>query len=135
MQAMWTAFMVRSIKPWDYAWRSAAYYQVALIDARRGDYLRAIEHCEASLDNRLHNKAITLKNLASQKIGHSCNEELYALLQRDLRSLGALGKWGTSIFAEQSRNDAQLFLMLPMTLLKLVVMLMRRNYCSGIMSQ
>ena len=97
---------------WDYAWRSAAYYQVALIDALRGDYLRAIEHCEASLDtNRLHNKAIILKSLASQKIGHPCTEELQALLQRD--PLDHWARWVAGerqLFAEQSRNDAQTIL-------------------------
>ncbi|MFT5836655.1 MAG: tetratricopeptide (TPR) repeat protein, partial [Candidatus Azotimanducaceae bacterium] len=69
---------------WNYEWRTAAYFELAMLDCRKGDYATAIEHCEASLDtNRQNNKAQVLKALAMRKLGQDASEVLNALLEVD----------------------------------------------------
>ena len=99
---------------WNYEWRSAAYYELALIDMRRGDLNKVIEHCQASLDtNRQNNKARILQAIALQKQGHDA--EARAILEKLLES-DPLDHWAryaagdTSGFLEKSRNDAQTIL-------------------------
>jgi tetratricopeptide (TPR) repeat protein len=93
---------------WEYAWRGAAYYELAMLDCRRGDYGRALEHCEAALDtNRQNNKAHILKALALQKLGRDGCPVLAGLLAVD-----PLDHWARHAAGEpdETRNDAQTIL-------------------------
>ena len=47
---------------WNYAWRSAAHYQMAVLDARAGRYSQALKHSQASIDADPDNsKAVVLR--------------------------------------------------------------------------
>jgi tetratricopeptide (TPR) repeat protein len=94
---------------WNYEWRAAAYYELAALDCKKGEFFQALEHCEASLDtNRQNNKAIILKALAMNKLGQDGNAVLTDLLNTD-----PLDHWARYVlgdmdgFFEKSRNDAQ----------------------------
>jgi tetratricopeptide (TPR) repeat protein len=57
---------------WDYAFHSAAYYQLAELSCRRGDFKRALEQIDHSLStNQLDTKAMNLKALILRKLGKS----------------------------------------------------------------
>jgi tetratricopeptide (TPR) repeat protein len=94
---------------WNYAWRAAAYYELAMLDCRKGDFKTAIEHCEASLDtNRQNNKAQVLKALAMRKLGQDASGVLNALLAVDpLDHLARYASGDVAGFLSKSRNDAQ----------------------------
>ena len=84
---------------WNYAWNSAAYYQLAEIDCQRGDFEKALDHLNRSLLtdynnlNALNLKAIVLrkmnklddaKNLAlnilkSDCLNHQALNEMYII--------------------------------------------------------
>ena len=94
---------------WDYAWRAAAYFELALLDCRRGDFARAVEHCEAALDtNRQHNKAHVLKALALRRLSRDGKRILDAVLAID-----PLDHWARHASGDvagmlaKCRNDAQ----------------------------
>ncbi len=94
---------------WNYEWRSAACFQLALIDCRRQDYRLAIQHCDQSLEtNTQNNKAYVLRSLAQQKLGLNAGQALSQLLERD-----PLDHWATLVvgdterFLRTTRNDAQ----------------------------
>ncbi len=94
---------------WDYSWRSAAYYQLATIDCSRGDFKKAILHCNESLEtNQKLNKAHIVKALALTELGEDPRETLSDLLQRDPLDHWARYESGDiQGFLERSRNDAQ----------------------------
>ncbi|MDR1558001.1 MAG: DUF5107 domain-containing protein, partial [Tannerellaceae bacterium] len=55
---------------WGYAWHTAAYYQLAEIDCRRGNYTIALDHVNRSLSTNADNiKALNLKGLILRKLG------------------------------------------------------------------
>lgn len=100
---------------WNYAWRSAAYYQLAALDCRKSDFETALEHLEASLDtNRQNNKAIILKAVIMKKMGQTAQakEVLTELFKADpldqwakFEIANLLGNYDE--FIDSSRNDAQ----------------------------
>ena len=94
---------------WNYEWRDAAYYELAMLDCRKGDFPRALEHCEAALDtNRQNNKAQVLKAIALRKSGQEsfqCLENLLKIDPLDHWARFELGDIGG--FLAKSRNDAQ----------------------------
>jgi tetratricopeptide (TPR) repeat protein len=94
---------------WNYQWRAAAYYELAMLDCRKGDFPEALEHCEASLDtNRQNNKARVLKAIALKRVGKDATAELSALLAIDSLDHWARYESGDiEGFLEKSRNDAQ----------------------------
>lgn len=94
---------------WNYEWRAAAYYELALLDCRKNDYQSAIEHCEASLDtNRQNNKAQVLKALAMEELGQDGSGVLQSLLAIDPLDHWARHSLGdVDGFLVKSRNDAQ----------------------------
>jgi tetratricopeptide (TPR) repeat protein len=94
---------------WNYEWRAAAYYELAMLDCRRGDFSTALQHCEASLDtNRQNNKAHVLKAIALRKFGQDASGVLTALLGVDPLDHWARFESGDiEGFLEKSRNDAQ----------------------------
>lgn len=58
---------------WNYPHRSAAMYELACIDCRRGDYAIALEHLDESIGlNKGHTKAHNLKTAIARKIGCEC---------------------------------------------------------------
>lgn len=94
---------------WNYEWRAAAYYELAMLDCRKGDYEQALDHCKASLDtNRQNNKALVLKALVKKRLGQEYSSEL-----DDLLAIDPLDHWArhasgdTAGFLAKSRNDAQ----------------------------
>jgi tetratricopeptide (TPR) repeat protein len=103
------AYAAFSKSTWNYAWRAAGYYELAMLDCRRGDFTTALRHCEAALDtNRQNNKAHILKALALRKLGRDGAPVLAELLAVD-----PLDHWARHAagdlegFLAQSRNDAQ----------------------------
>lgn len=94
---------------WDYAWRGPAYFELAMIDCAKGDFSRAVEHCDAGLEtNARNNKARVVKALALQRLGRDGGTVLAELLAED-----PLDHWARHAagdiegFLEKTRNDAQ----------------------------
>lgn len=57
---------------WNYKTRSAAFYELACIDAHRGDFSAALEKIEVSLDlNRKNLNALNLKASILRHLGHT----------------------------------------------------------------
>ena len=100
---------------WNFEWRAAAYYQLALLDCQKSDFETALDHIEASLDtNRLNNKALVLKAIVKRQSGQK--EEAKLLLDK-LAEKDALDRWAsyekslldadTDHFFNTFGNDAQ----------------------------
>ncbi len=61
---------------WNYPHRSAAMFELACIDCRRGDYVAALEKLDESIGlNKGHTKAHNLKTAIARKIGCECARE------------------------------------------------------------
>jgi tetratricopeptide (TPR) repeat protein len=105
---------------WNYAWRSAAYYELACLDLRQQDLETAMQHLESSLDtNRQHNKAHILKAAILRKRGKHADARavLLSLLKIDPLDHWARFEWSllqgdhdVSEFCRLTRNDAQTIL-------------------------
>ena len=68
---------------WDYAWHTAAYYQLAEIDCIRGDYEVALDHVSRSITTNADNiRALNLKGLILRKMG--ANNEAQAWFENVL---------------------------------------------------
>jgi tetratricopeptide (TPR) repeat protein len=100
---------------WNFEWRSAAYYQLALLNCKNRNFARALEQLEASLDtNRQNNKAFILKAIIKKRQGEKAIAE-YIL--KDLLKTDPLDQWARfeleglsgnyEDFLNSSRNDAQ----------------------------
>ncbi len=100
---------------WNYAWRAAAYYELACLDLRKGDAATALQHAEASLEtNTSSNKALVLKAICLRALGRTdaARETLDALLAVDPLDHWALAEQsklstGAAQLAPSSRNDGQ----------------------------
>lgn len=100
---------------WNYAWRAAAYYELACLDLRRGDAATALQHVEQSLEtNVTNNKACVLKAISLRTLGRAeeASTVLAALLAEDPLDHWALAEQarltgGTAELGVASRNDAQ----------------------------
>ena len=94
---------------WNYEWRAASYYELAMLDCRAQNYEDALNHLESSLDtNRQNNKAYVLKSLLLKKLGRDYQSCLKGLLEVD--PLDHWARHATGDFEEflnKSRNDAQ----------------------------
>ena len=85
---------------WNYAWRGAAYYQLACIDCRRNDFDTAVTHLDESLATLGdHNKAIVLQALIAQKSG---DNETASDLLADILSADPLDHFATVAAMERS---------------------------------
>lgn len=63
---------------WDYAWHTAAYYQLAEIDCLRGDYETALDHVNRSLVSNTDNiRALNLKGLILRKMGATAEAQAW----------------------------------------------------------
>lgn len=101
---------------WNYAWRGAAYYQLACIDCRRLDFETADRHLDESLATLGdHNKAMILQAVIAR---HAGDHEAAAELLEDLLAVDPLDHWAAyegslcgvtdkQRFLGASRNDAQ----------------------------
>lgn len=100
---------------WNYAWRTAAYYELACIDLCRGDAATALQHVEDGLQTNLsNNKALVLEAICLRQLGFS--EEAVTVLE-NLLEVDPLDHWalaekariesGSAVLSESSRNDAQ----------------------------
>ena len=72
---------------WNYAWHSAAYYQLAEIDCIRGDFENALDHVNRSLTTDTENlKALNLRAIVLRKL-HKTGEaktQLDEILKKDV---------------------------------------------------
>ncbi|HWB84295.1 MAG TPA: DUF5107 domain-containing protein [Bryobacteraceae bacterium] len=76
---------------WNYAWQSAAYYQLALLECRRSAWQRALEHVDRSLDaNPTHLKARNLKTAMQRRL---LRKKEAAAFARQTGTLDALDYW------------------------------------------
>jgi tetratricopeptide (TPR) repeat protein len=100
---------------WNYAWRAAAYYELAGLDLRKGDAATALQHAEASLEtNASSNKALVLKAICLRALGRS---DAAAAVLKALLAVDPLDHWalaeqakqasGVARLAPSSRNDGQ----------------------------
>lgn len=100
---------------WNYAWRAAAYYELACIDLLRGNLTQAESHVVESLKtNSDNNKAHVVNAICLRKQGESDKAQtiLNELLETDRLDHWALAETaklqqGAARLAEASRNDAQ----------------------------
>jgi tetratricopeptide (TPR) repeat protein len=97
---------------WNYAWRGAAYYQLACIDCRRLDFDTASRHLDESLATLGdHNKAIVLQAIIANQAGDS---ESAAEILEDILAADPLDHWAayvrSRVIPASSRNDAQTIL-------------------------
>lgn len=97
---------------WNYEWRSAAYYQMALIDCQRKDWHQAIEHCAISIEtNTQNNKIYCIKYLAEKRLEIEHSGDVETLLKRDPLDYFARFALGQSKeLLAACRNDAQTIL-------------------------
>lgn len=71
---------------WDYAWHSAAYFQLAQISVMKGDHAKALEEIDESLStNARNNRAIALKASILRKMGEykGAYETLNSIREKD----------------------------------------------------
>ncbi len=74
------AYDILSMAGWDYKFRSAAYFELALIDCQTGDFAAALEKLDVSICyNAGHTKALNLKALVLLHLGRP--NETKALLE------------------------------------------------------
>lgn len=100
---------------WNYAWRAAAYYELACLDLRKGDAITALKHCESSLEtNATNSKALTLKAICLRYLGQLDEATIVVanMLEMDPLDHWALAEKaklesGTCKPSTSSRNDAQ----------------------------
>lgn len=104
---------------WNQAWRTSAYYQLACLDCRSGEFGKALEHLEESLATNLdHSKALVLQAVVARHLGdaETAREILETVLTMDPldhwagheRALHFPGEM--TAFLAASRNDAQTIL-------------------------
>lgn len=99
---------------WDYAWRSAAYTELAMIELSWNRAERALQMAESAQDtNRQGNRARMLSILALKALGK--HDEADALVEQLLADdpMDAWALWEAgdrTIFAQRTRNDAQTIL-------------------------
>ncbi len=68
---------------WSYAWQSAGYYALAELDARRGDYMTALEDAEQACADRGNQKARNLKAAILRHLNR--HEDAIALTNQTLQ--------------------------------------------------
>ena len=74
------AYDILSMAAWDYKFRSAAYYELALLDCKMTDFKAALEKLDTSLCyNTNHTKALNIKALILIKLGK--NDDAAAVLK------------------------------------------------------
>jgi tetratricopeptide (TPR) repeat protein len=108
---------------WNYEWRSAAYYRLACLDARRGQWSHALDHIDRSLaTNRDHLHARGLQSAILRKIGRTgealavasdavSNDPLDFLSRFELLLLeGLTSENAAQRLAQQTNMDRQLHL-------------------------
>ncbi|MBV9672146.1 MAG: DUF5107 domain-containing protein [Verrucomicrobia bacterium] len=103
---------------WDYAWRSPAYYWLALLDCRAGRFEEALNHLDLVLiTNQDHNHAVIVRALIHRQKGEAdvAQRELSRLLAHDPLDQWAryeMARWSGEFdrFIEGCRNDAQIIL-------------------------
>ncbi|HCB95533.1 MAG TPA: DUF5107 domain-containing protein, partial [Ruminococcus sp.] len=68
------AYDILSMAAWDYKFRSAAYFELALLDCKNSDFAEALEKLDTSISyNSGHTKAMNIKALVLSKLGR-CDE-------------------------------------------------------------
>lgn len=102
---------------WDYAWQSAAYYQLALLDCLQGKKEKALEHVERSLQtNQMHLQARNLKTALLRRMGRLTQAECEArqTIQMDALDFGSrfelaliLNAQGKTPEAEAARQELE----------------------------
>ncbi|MEX0986619.1 MAG: DUF5107 domain-containing protein [Bacteroidales bacterium] len=94
---------------WDYAFHSAAYFELARISAMRDDYAKAMEEVNASLaTNARNNSALNFKAVLQRKLGDYSNATgtLETLLRDDPLDFRALNESFLLMEASGNKTDA-----------------------------
>ncbi len=100
---------------WNYAWRAAAYYELACLDIRRAHFETALDHLELSLEtNATNNKALVAKAICLRKSGR---DQAALEVLKHLLAVDPLDHWAqleqalcqgrAAALPPSSRNDAQ----------------------------
>ncbi len=90
---------------WNQAWQAAGYHALAEIDARRHDWLAALDHLDRALSVNTDNlKARDLRALVLRKLNRA--DEATAAL-RATRALDPLDWWARLLLGEEIRCDSQ----------------------------
>jgi len=97
---------------WNYEWRAAAYYELATLDCRMGNFAQASRHLDAALEtNSRNNKAHVLRALVASKLGKDGLSILAEQLKNDpLDHWARYASGDIEGFLKYSRNDAQTIL-------------------------
>ncbi len=110
-----TAYPLLYKATWNYAWRAAAFYELACIDMQRGNFSTACDHLKESLlCNAANNKALVALAICQRKLNQmtAARATLDALLGADQLDHWALVEQavldgGSARLSMASRNDAQ----------------------------
>ncbi len=91
------AYQALSKATWSYAWQSAGYFALAEIDCLRGDFPKALDHLERSLQtNANHLKARDLKAAVLRRLGEPA--QAHRLAEQTL-ALDPLDHWARNELA------------------------------------
>ena len=98
---------------WDYAWHTAAYYQLAEIDCQRGDFVIALDHINRSLTTNADNiRALNLKGLILRKMGAAAEAQTWfeAVLEKTKINYMAMNELITmnTVKGNRAKADADL---------------------------
>jgi tetratricopeptide (TPR) repeat protein len=94
---------------WGYAWHTAAYYQLAEIDCRRGNYEAALDHINRSLSTNTDNiRALNLKGLILRKLGADAEAEAWfeTVLQKTKINYMAINELASINAAKGNKSKA-----------------------------
>ncbi|NQT26850.1 DUF5107 domain-containing protein [candidate division KSB1 bacterium] len=72
---------------WNFAWHTAAYYQLAEIDCKRGDFETALDHVNRSITTQTENlKALNLRAVVMHKLGRvdDAEAQIEDILKKDI---------------------------------------------------
>jgi tetratricopeptide (TPR) repeat protein len=90
---------------WDAAWQSAAFYRLALIDVKRGDFNTGLTHIEQSLQNNMQNTKS--RNLTSAVLRHLGKHAEAEELSWDTLKLDPLDYWARNELVLTARETGK----------------------------
>lgn len=93
---------------WSQAWHSAAYLALAELDAKRGDWIAALDHIKSSLRmNADHLNARNMMAIVLEKLGNSAEAER---LLRETIALDPMDSWARYLASGSLPRDNQMLL-------------------------
>lgn len=98
---------------WNAAWHSPAFYQLSEIDSKRGDYKKALDHLNRSLNTNGNNlKALNLKMAVLRKLGRLGEAESLAskTIEKDLLNYQSRNELALIKAAQGSKAESEAIL-------------------------